>query len=130
MASGKIMSAPASTQAEARSMAACSPSACSASVRAMMTKSLSIFASTAAFTRSTISDLLTMALPGRWPQRFCMTWSSMCTAATPARVRARTARAMLKAPPQPVSMSTSRGRPVTSVMRRASTSTSSRVVMP
>ncbi len=37
---------------------------------------------------------------------------------------------MLKALPQPVSMSTSSGRVVTSVMRRTSVSTSSIVLMP
>ena len=42
------MSAPASTQAHARSIAACRPSTASASVRAMMTKSGSVRASTAA----------------------------------------------------------------------------------
>ena len=64
MASGKIMSAPASTQATARSMAESIPSTAKASVRAMMTKS-SVRASTAALIRSTISSLETIALPGR-----------------------------------------------------------------
>ncbi len=70
MASGKIMSAPASTQAQARSIADCKPSTANASVRAMMTKSGSVLASTAALTLSTISCWLTTALFGRWPQRF------------------------------------------------------------
>ena len=42
----------------------------------------------------------------------------------------RMVREMLNAPPQPVSISTSSGRSVTSVMRRTSISTSSMVVMP
>jgi hypothetical protein len=65
MASGKIMSAPASTQAEARSMAACKPFGLQR-VGAGHDDEIaeSIFASTAALTRSTISDWLT-----RWPCR-------------------------------------------------------------
>jgi hypothetical protein len=43
---------------------------------------------------------------------------------------ARTVRAILNAPPHPVSTSTSRGKPHASVMRRISTSTSSIVLMP
>ena len=54
----------------------------------------------------------------------------MCTAAAPARIISRTVRAMLNAPPQPVSMSTSSGSDVAAVMRRASISTSSMVLMP
>ena len=77
-------------------------------------------ASTAALMRSTISSWDTIALPGRWPQRLACTWSSMCTPAAPARISARTVRAMLKAPPQPVSTSTSSGSALTSVMRRTS----------
>ncbi len=65
IASGKIMSAPASTQARARSIADCMPSTAKASVRAMITKSGSVRASTAALMRSTISSLGTMALLGR-----------------------------------------------------------------
>ena len=64
MASGKIISAPASTQAQARSIADCRPSTASASVRAIITKLASVFASTAALTLSTISAWLTMALFG------------------------------------------------------------------
>ena len=52
----------------------------------------------------------TSSLPGRWPQRLAPTWSSMCTAAAPALIMERMVRAMLKALPQPVSMSTSSGR--------------------
>ena len=54
----------------------------------------------------------------------------MCTAATPTRSNERIVRAMLKAPPQPVSMSTSSGICVASTIRRASVSTSSIVLMP
>ena len=110
IASGKIMSAPASTQARARSIAASSPSTASASVRAMIANAGSMRASTAAFTRSTISSFGTIALPGRWPQRLAPTWSSMCIAAAPALLSERTVRAMLNADaPKPVSTSTSSG---------------------
>ena len=54
------------------------------SVRAITTKLGSVLASTAALMRSTISSLETISLLGRWPQRFCATWSSRCTAAAPA----------------------------------------------
>ena len=67
------MSAPASTQAAARSIADSIPATASASVRAMMTNSGSVLASTAALMRSTISDFATMALPGRCPQRLAWT---------------------------------------------------------
>jgi len=76
------------------------------------------------------SAIETMALFGRWPQRFCATWSSICTAATPARSKLRIVRAILNAPPQPTSMSTSKGVSTLSVIRRASISTSSIVVIP
>ncbi|CAJ6558746.1 Uncharacterised protein [Burkholderia pseudomallei] len=124
------MSAPASTYAIARSIAASMPSAAAASVRAMITKVSSVRASTAALIRSTISPAGTHSLPGRWPQRFWPTWSSRCTAPTPALMNERIVRAMLNAPPQPVSMSTSSGRFVAFVIRFASTSTSSIVLMP
>ncbi len=58
--------------------------------------------------RSTISSVGTSSLPGRWPQRLAPTWSSICTAAAPALIIWRMVRAMLKAPPQPVSISTSK----------------------
>jgi hypothetical protein len=41
----------------------------------------------------------TSSLPGRWPQRFWPTWSSMCTAAAPALIIDRMVRAMLNARP-------------------------------
>ena len=130
-ASGKIMSAPASTHAQARSIADWSPSTASASVRAMMPNAGSVRPSTAAFTRSTISSCVTIALPGRWPHRFAPTWSSMCSAAAPAFSSDRTVRAMLKAEaPKPVSTSTRSGRSHASVILRTSTSTSSRLLMP
>ena len=73
MASGKIMSAPASMQAWARSIALSMPSTASASVRAMITNCASVRASTAALMRSTISAIDTISLPGRWPQRLVPT---------------------------------------------------------
>src|SRR5574337_770233 len=91
------MSAPASTQASARPMAASMPSTAIASVRAMITNCASVRASTAALTRSTISSFDTIALPGRWPQRLAATWSSMCSAPAPALTSERTVRAMLNA---------------------------------
>ncbi|MCY1447035.1 hypothetical protein D9M71_636370 [compost metagenome] len=131
MASGKIMSAPASMQAAARSSAAFRPSTARASVRAMITKLSSLRASTAALMRSTISCWLTISLFGRWPQRLAPTWSSIWMAAAPNLLIERTVRATLKAEaPKPVSTSTSSGRSHTSVMRRTSVSTSSRPVMP
>ena len=65
----------------------------------MMTKFGSVRASTAALTRSTISSFGTTSLPGRWPQRFSPTWSSMCTRRAPALMSERTVRAMLNAAP-------------------------------
>ncbi|MNN64242.1 hypothetical protein D3C81_1796730 [compost metagenome] len=69
MASGNSMSAPASTYACARSIAASNPSTASASVRAITTKFGSVRASTAARILSTISSFDTIALFGRCPQR-------------------------------------------------------------
>ncbi len=54
----------------------------------------------------------------------------MCNAAAPAFVIDRMVRAILNAPPQPVSISTSSGRLVASVIRRTSVSTSSMVLIP
>ena len=129
-ASAKIISAPASAKATARSTAASNPSTDNASVRAMTTKSGSVLASKAAFRRSTISEILTISLFGRWPQRFCATWSSICTAATPAFSIFLMVWAILKAPPKPVSISTNNGVSTASVIRRASSSTLSRLVIP
>ena len=129
-ASAKIMSAPAAIYACARSIPASKPSTATASVRAMITKLGSVRASTAALMRSTISSILTTALLGLWPQRFCDTWSSMCTAATPTFSNSLMVRAMLNAPPQPVSISTNKGTCVAEVMRPASISTSFIEVMP
>ena len=131
IASGKMPSAPASTQATARSTARSSPSLASASVRAITKNAGSVRASTAALMRSAISSFETSSLPGRWPQRLAPTWSSMCIAAAPNLTSDLTVRATLKAlAPKPVSTSTSRGRSQTSVMRRMSVSTSSRFEMP
>ena len=97
----------------------------------MITKPGSVRASTAALMRSAISSVETSSLPGRWPQRLAPTWSSMCIAAAPALISERVVRATLKAlAPKPVSTSTSSGRSQTSVMRRMSISTSSRLEMP
>src|SRR5438045_4168316 len=85
------MSAPASTYAAARSSDACIPSRASASVRAMITNRSSARASTAALSRSHISSVDTVALFGRWPQRFACSWSSMCSPAAPARSSSRLA---------------------------------------
>ncbi len=128
-ASAKIMSAPASTYAAARSSAACCPSTACASVRAMITKLSSMRPSAAAFSRSHISCVSTRALPGRWPQRLTATWSSMWQPAAPAQVISRTVRAIINALPQPVSASTSKGRSVAEQMRRMSSQTSLRVVI-
>ena len=129
-ASAKIMSAPASRYASARSMAAVWPSTAWASVRAMMTKAGSCRASTAALMRSDISSAGTRALPGRWPQRLVCTWSSRCIPAAPDLMRSCVVRAMLNAAPQPVSASTSSGRSVAAVMRRTSSQTSFSEVIP
>src|SRR5699024_3129484 len=78
-----------------------------------------------------ISPWDTISLPGRWPQRLAPTWSSIWQAAAPALISDLTVRSMLNAlGPKPVSMSTSSGSSHTSVMRRASISTSSSVLMP
>jgi hypothetical protein len=45
----------------------------------------------------TISPVPTISLPGRWPQRLALTWSSMCIAAAPALMSRRIVRPMLKA---------------------------------
>ena len=95
-----------------------------------MKKSGSVRASTAALMRSTISSTGTISLLGRWPQRFCATWSSMCTAAAPAFSISRIVLAILNAPPQPVSMSTSKGKSQADVIRCTSTNTSFNDVMP
>ena len=131
IASGNNISAPASMYAPARSMAACKPSTASASVRAMITKFSSVRASTAALIRSTISCWVTIALLGRCPQRFAPTWSSICIAAAPNLIIDLVVRAILNAEaPKPVSTSTNKGRSQTSVIRRTSVNTSSRLLIP
>jgi hypothetical protein len=74
------------------------PSTAAASVRAISTNPASVLASTAAFTRSIISSFVTTSLPGRCPQRFWPTWSSMCTAATPMRSKLRMVRSDVEGP--------------------------------
>ena len=80
--------------------------------------------------RSTISSADTSALPGRCPQRFACTWSSRWQAAAPDLIRSEIVREMLKAAPQPVSASTSSGTSVAEVIRRTSSQTSLRLVIP
>jgi len=106
------------------------PSTATASVRAMTRKLGSVRASTAALIRASISWRLTSALPGRWPHRLSLTWSSRWTAAAPARIISRTVRPMASSAPKPVSTSTSRGRSTAPVIRRVSSSTLSREVTP
>ena len=60
-----------------------SPSTARMSVRAMMRKFGSRRASTAARMRLSAVSSSTTALPSRWPQRFGLTWSSMCSAGEP-----------------------------------------------
>ena len=105
------MSAPASTQARARSIAASRPSTASASVRAMMTKSGSVRASTAALMRSTISCLRDELLAG--PVAAALGADLVLDVhrgGAELDQRACTVRAMLNADaPKPVSASTSSG---------------------
>ena len=97
----------------------------------MITKLSSVRASTAALIRSTISCWVTIALFGRCPQRFAPTWSSMCIAAAPNLIIDFVVRAILKAEaPKPVSTSTNNGKSQTSVIRRTSVNTSSRLLIP
>src|SRR5471030_259663 len=75
-ASTNMMSAPASAKRCARSMAASKPCVAAASVRAMMRKSGSWRASTAALILATASSVEITSLPEKWPQRLGATWSS------------------------------------------------------
>ena len=85
-ASGKRMSAPRSAKARQRSRASSMPSGPRASVRARMRMSApSSRASTAARMRIRASARGTTDLPAVWPQRFGANWSSIMTAANPAR---------------------------------------------
>ena len=83
-ASTNSRSAPASRAICARSMASSTPLTASASVRAMITKSGSWRASSAALIFAIQSAVGITALPAMWPQRFGNTWSSMNRPATPA----------------------------------------------
>ena len=74
---GKIASAPASAYFRARLSAASKFSTARASVRAMIMKSGSRRAATAALIRAIISLRSTIDLPARCPQRFGNSWSSM-----------------------------------------------------
>ena len=121
MASGKIISAPASTQAMARSMAACSPSTARASVRAMMTNESSTRASTAILMRSTISACETISFARPMTATLGRDLIlDMDTSGSGLGQRANRPGQYLKAPPNPVSPSTSKGRSQASVMRRTS----------
>jgi hypothetical protein len=80
-----------------------------ASVRAMITRSGSARASSAALILASQSAAGITALPAMWPQRFGNTWSSMNSPATPAFSYSRTARATLVTLPKPVSASASSG---------------------
>jgi hypothetical protein len=65
----------------------------------MISSSPSPRASTAARTFSTISAASITSLPSMWPQRLGATWSSMCSAATPAAAYSRTVRITLSGLP-------------------------------
>jgi hypothetical protein len=65
----------------------------------MMTRSGARRASTAARTFSTISAASITSLPSMWPQRLGATWSSMCSAATPAASYSLTVRMTLSGLP-------------------------------
>ncbi len=87
-----MQSAPASAYRLSRRIASSTPCVPAASVRAMMMKSGSRRASTAAFTFCTISFAGITLFPAMCPQRFGQTWSSNMTAATPAFSKARVAK--------------------------------------
>ena len=130
IASGKIASAPASTSALARSIAASMPSTPRMSVRAMMTSSGSRRASTAARILLIAVSASTTALPSRCPQRFGLTWSSRCRPATPASSSSCTVRATFIGSPKPVSASTRVGRSLMRLIWWARWATSVSVVSP
>ncbi len=125
------MSAPASTQAIARSMALSMPSTANASVRAMMTN-CRIGARIDGRLDPVHHFLLARRFPCRAGGRNAWTAPDLRCAARPAPnlMNDFTVRAMLNAPPHPVSASTSSGSGQASVMRRMSISTSSMVLMP
>ena len=98
-ASTKMRSAPASRYAPTRSSALSRPSGARASDRAMSRTSWPPRPSTIAWTFSTISVRGMTRLPSMWPHFFGTTWSSMCSAATPAAAYSRTVRTTLSGPP-------------------------------
>ena len=77
-------SAPASRYSRARSRARSSPSTARASVRAMITNSGCVRASTAALIFAAISGAGMTSLPSMWPHFLGATWSSIWIPATPA----------------------------------------------
>ena len=77
-------SAPAARYSRARSRAASRPSTARASVLAMIMNSGWALASAAARIFCAISSAGMTCLPSMCPHFFGATWSSMCTAATPA----------------------------------------------
>ena len=85
------------------------PSTAIASVRATISRSGSVRASTAALIFATISAAGITSLPSKWPQRLGNTWSSIWIASAPARSSVCTVRRMLSALPKPVSASTISG---------------------
>ncbi len=83
-ASMNSTSAPVSAYIRARASARSSPSTARASVRAMITNSGWLRASTAAWTLAAISSAGMTSLPSMWPHFLGATWSSMWIPATPA----------------------------------------------
>ena len=92
-------SAPASSAALTRAIASSNPFTVRASLRAMITKSGSCRAATAARIFETYASRLISSLLSRWPQRFGETWSSMWIAATPRASNSRTVRVTLSSLP-------------------------------
>jgi hypothetical protein len=124
------MSAPASLNFCARSIAASKPSVAAASVRAMTSRSRSVRASTAALILSTASSVEITSLPEKWPQRLGATWSSNWMQSAPARSSTRTVWRTFSALPKPVSASTISGRPTASRMRAVWSAISCRPMKP
>ena len=98
-ASTNSRSAPASANARARASASSSPSTATASVRAMITRSGSLRAATAARILPTISSAPISSLPLMCPHFLGITWSSSWIPATPACSYSCTVRTTLMALP-------------------------------
>ena len=96
----------------------------------MIKNDSSCLPSTAALILSCISLELTKDLLGLCPHLFCDTWSSICTAPHPALIISFIVLEILKAPPQPVSISTSKGSDVELDILLTSIRTSSMDVIP